>query len=56
LDSLQSLRQGELDAGYRCRTAADHLLARAMAAIADNIPNPNRTLVVFNSLMGPRRG
>ncbi|MFM8360632.1 MAG: hypothetical protein ACKOET_18940, partial [Verrucomicrobiota bacterium] len=36
--------------------AADHLLARALGALADRIPNPSRTLVVFNSLGWRRDG
>jgi hypothetical protein len=51
-DSLQCVRQGELrDARTTdAARAADHLLARALGAITGEIPNPSRTLVVFNSL------
>ena len=57
-DSLQSLRQGELrDARTTdAARAADHLLARALGAITAEIPNPSRTLVVFNSLNWARDG
>lgn len=57
-DSLQSVRQGELrDARTTdAARAADHLLARALGAITGEIPNPSRTLVVFNSLSWPRDG
>ncbi len=57
-DSLQSRRQGELR-NHRttdAARAADHLLARALAALADRIPNPSRTLVVFNALGWRRDG
>jgi len=57
-DSLQSRRQGELR-NHRtidAARAADHLLARSLAALADRIPNPSRTLVVFNALGWRRDG
>jgi len=57
-DSLQSIRQGELRDHRTVDAArsADHLLSRALAALADRIPNPSRTLVVFNSLAWERDG
>ena len=57
-DSQQSLRQGELR-DHRttdAARAAEHLVSRALSALAARIPNPSRTLVVFNALGWERDG
>ena len=57
-ESQQSIGQGEIKDAHatRSRLAIDHVLGRAMTAIADFIDAPQSTLVVFNALNWPRDG
>jgi len=57
-ESQQSIGQGEIKDAHatRAKLAIDHILGRAMTAIADFINIPQSTLVVFNALNWQRDG
>ncbi|MBI3416458.1 MAG: hypothetical protein HY043_14275 [Verrucomicrobia bacterium] len=56
--SQQAIRQGAAKDAHAvdAERGIDAVLSRGLAAIADNIPAPAGTLVVFNSLNWPRSG
>lgn len=56
--SLQTVRQGAVKSGRatEAERQIDHVLGRALAALADQVQAPAGSILVFNSLSWPRSG